>query len=92
MKVNVCDSWFCHVFNSDVRSCVCMKVNVCGSWFCHVFNSDVRSCVCMKVNVNVLRSPSVIVRTVSVDVKQHSKTELRSCVIVDVDVLGSPRP
>ena len=28
MKVSVCDSWFCHVFNSDFRSCVCMKVCV----------------------------------------------------------------
>ena len=32
-------------------------------------NSELRSCV--KVEVHVLSSPSLIVRTVSVDVKQH---------------------
>ena len=45
----------------------------------------------MKVEVDALGSP---VRTVSVDVKQHlssySHSELRSCVKVEVDVLGSP--
>ena len=49
----------------------------------------------MKVEVAVLDSPSLIVRTVSVDVEQHfkkkkKKTELRSCVKVEVVVLGSP--
>ena len=31
-----------------------------------------------------------LVRMVSVDVKQHLRTELGSCVKVEVDVLGSP--
>ena len=51
----------------------------------------------MKVEVAILGSPSLIVRTVSVDVEQHfkkkkkkKKTELRSCVKVEVVVLGSP--
>ena len=42
----------------------------------------------MTVEVDVLGSPSLIVLTVSVDVKQHS--EFRSCVKVEVAVLGSP--
>ena len=51
--------------------------------------------LCEKVEVAVLGSPSVIVRAVSVDVKQHlakrtPNTELRSCVKVQVAVLGSP--
>ena len=50
--------------------------------------SEFRSCV--KVEVAVLGSPSLIVRTVSVDVKQHWRTELKSCVKVEVAVLGSP--
>ena len=40
--------------------------------------------------MDVLGSPSLIVLMVSVDVKQHWRTELRSCVKVEVDVLGSP--
>ena len=40
--------------------------------------------------MDVLSSRSLIVFMVSVDVKQHSRTELRSCVKVEVDVLGSP--
>ena len=40
--------------------------------------------------VAVLGSLSLIVRTVSVDVKQHGRTELMSCVKVEVAVLGSP--
>ena len=46
---------------------------------------------CVKVEVDVLGSPSLIVRTLSVDIElklRHS--ELRSCVKVEVDVLGSP--
>ena len=44
----------------------------------------------MKVEVDVLGSQSLIVRTVSVEVKQHcAMSELRSCVNVEVDVLGS---
>ena len=39
----------------------------------------------MKVEVAVLGSPSLIVYTVSVDVKEHLK-KLRSCVKVEVDV------
>ena len=34
----------------------------------------------MKVEVDVLGSPSLILRMVSVDVKQHRISELRSCV------------
>ena len=46
---------------------------------------------CVKVDVvDVLGSPSLIVRKVSVDVKQQRRTEFRSCVKVEVDVLGSP--
>ena len=50
--------------------------------------------LCEKVEVAVLGSPSVIVRAVSVDVKQHlakrtPNTELRSCVRKEVDVLGT---
>ena len=47
----------------------------------------------MKVEVDVLGFlSSLIVLTVSVDVKQHSTgiTELRSCEKVEVAVLGSP--
>ena len=46
----------------------------------------------MKVEVDVLQFPSLTVRTVSVDVKQHwnMASELRSCVKVEVDVLGVP--
>ena len=48
----------------------------------------------MKEGVAILGSPSLIVRAVSVHVKQHLKkthtTELRSCVEVEMDVLGSP--
>ena len=48
----------------------------------------------MKVEVHVLGSPSLIVRTASVDVKQHlKKTHVRAqelCVKVEVAVLGSP--
>ena len=47
----------------------------------------------MKVEVDVLRSPSLMVNTVSVDVKRQLNsvtTELRSCVKVEVDALGSP--
>ena len=48
----------------------------------------------MKVEVAVLGSPSLIVHTVSVDVKQYLKkkrhSELRSYVKVEVAVLGSP--
>ena len=43
--------------------------------------------------MDVLGSPSLIVRTVSVDVKTSEdgfRSELRSCVKVEVDVLGSP--
>ena len=43
----------------------------------------------MKVEVAVLGSPSLTVLTVSVDVKQHLRTELRSCVTVEVAVPGS---
>ena len=45
----------------------------------------------MKVEVEVLGSPSLIVRTVSVDVKQQRKTksELRIWVKVELAVLGS---
>ena len=55
---------------------------------------EFRSCV--KVEVDVLGSPSLKVRMVSVDVKQNlnrwrsSLRELRSCVKVEVDVLASP--
>ena len=51
--------------------------------------SEPRSCV--KVEVDVLGSLSLIVRTVSVGVKQHwnMASELRSCVKVEVAVLGS---
>ena len=49
----------------------------------------------MKVEVDGLGPPSLIVRTVSVDVKQHRTrtqllSELRSCVTEEVDILGSP--
>ena len=49
--------------------------------------SEFRSCV--KVEVDVLGSPSLMVRTVSVDVKRHtelepSSSELRSCVKAEV--------
>ena len=45
----------------------------------------------MKEEVAVLGSPSLIVRTVSADEKQHLKKMLRSCVVdVEVSVLGSP--
>ena len=50
---------------------------------CDVINTELRSCV--KVEVAVL-DPSLVVRTVSVDVKQHYKTELWSCVKVEVDL------
>ena len=48
----------------------------------------------MKVEVAVLGSPSLIVLTVSVDVKKQWKkmsccSELRNCVKVELDVLGS---
>ena len=50
----------------------------------------------MKDEVDVLSSPSLVVGTVSVDVKQHVwkkkdfSPELRGCVKDEVDVLGSP--
>ena len=44
----------------------------------------------MKDEVAVLDSPPLIVRKVSVDVNQRQRKELRSCVKVDVAVLGSP--
>ena len=49
----------------------------------------------VKVDVAVLGSPSLIVFTVSVDVKQHWEkmsccSEVRSCVKVEVAVPGSP--
>ena len=47
----------------------------------------------MEVEVDVLCSQSLIICTVSVDVKQHfdkRPTELRSCVEVEVAVLCSP--
>ena len=47
----------------------------------------------MNDEVDVLGSPSLSVREVSVDVKQHctlNVSEPRSCVKVEVDVLGSP--
>ena len=48
----------------------------------------------MKVDVAVLGSPSLIVPTDSVDVKENNEldisSELRSCIKVEVDVLGSP--
>ena len=55
--------------------------------------SEVSSSV--KVDVAVLGSPSLIVLTVSVDVKQHWEkmsccSEVRSCVKVEVAVPGSP--
>ena len=53
----------------------------------------------MKVEVAVLGSTSLISVTISVDVKQHLKkkkkkipSELRSCVKVEMAVLGFPRP
>ena len=49
----------------------------------------------MKVEVDVLGSPSLIIRTVSVDVKRHrtgDRTEHRSCVKVEVAVLSFPAP
>ena len=57
-----------------------------------VWETELRSCV--NVDVAVLGSPSlIIVRMVSVDVKQHCnsgwKAKLRSCVKVDVAVLGA---
>ena len=47
---------------------------------------------CVKIEVAVLGSPSLIVRTVCVDVKQHCIFVYRaqSCVKVEVAVLGSP--
>ena len=46
----------------------------------------------MKVEVAVLGSPSLIILTVSVDVKQHLK-KLRGCVRVEVEVSpGLPVP
>ena len=50
----------------------------------------------MKVDVAVLGSPSLIIFTVSVDVKQHltctlqTNSEVRSCVKVDGAVLDVP--
>ena len=43
----------------------------------------------MKVEVVVVGSPSLIVCTVRVDVKQHV-SELRRCVEIEKAVLGSP--
>ena len=43
----------------------------------------------MKVEVAVLGSPSLIVLMVSVDIKQLSLSELRSCVKIEVAVLGA---
>ena len=46
---------------------------------------------CVKVEVAVLGSPSLIVRTVSVDVKQHfKKKKKKKKKKVEVAVLGSP--
>ena len=44
----------------------------------------------MKVEVADLGSPSLTVLMVSVDVKQRSLCERRSCVRVEESVLGSP--
>ena len=45
----------------------------------------------MKVEVDVLGSPSLIVRTVSGrEATLDTASELRSCVKAEVDVLGSP--
>ena len=44
----------------------------------------------MKTEVAVLGSPSLIDLVVSLGVKQLERSELRSCVEVDVDVLDSP--
>ena len=52
----------------------------------------------MKVEEAILGSPFLIVFMVSVDVKQHfeeegtRRSELRSCVKVEVDVLVPPVP
>ena len=47
----------------------------------------------VKVEMNLLGSPSLTVPVVSVDIKQHwtsySYSDLRSCVNVEVAVLGS---
>ena len=48
----------------------------------------------MKVEAALLDSPSLTVHTVSVDIKQHRTnvwkiSELKSCVKVEVAVLGS---
>ena len=42
------------------------------------------------METDVLGSPSLMVRTICMDVKQRRRTELRSCVKVEVAVLGSP--
>ena len=82
------------MFSVDVKHHVCILTEG---------HSQLRSCV--KVEVDVLGSPSLIVRTVSVDVKHHVYiltegpsefriyiyfTEFRSCVKVEVAVLGFP--
>ena len=52
----------------------------------------------MKVEVAALGSPSLIVRRVTVDVKQRANermsfsSELRNCAKVEAAVLGSPSP
>ena len=60
----------------------------------NLLEPELRSCV--KEEMGTLTSPSLIVRTISLDVKQHQKkkkktsvSEFRSCVKVDVAVLGS---
>ena len=85
---------------SELRSCVTVKQvraqELCDSetsrsWgaVCEWNKSELRSCVKVEVDVQG-SSGSLVVRTVSVDVKQHWTslfTELRSYVRVEVDVL-----
>ena len=59
-----------------------LSVNVKQHLSCSI--SELRSCV--KVEVDVLGSPSLIVRTVSVDVKQHSNENIIVVAIVPVAV------
>ena len=54
---------------NDARASVADLYNNMNENCCTVRRSELRSCV--KVEVDVLGSPSLMVRTVSVDVKQH---------------------
>ena len=84
-----CRSVALHTFcrtNHEFHACLCIKKKLSAN------RSELRSCV--KEEVNVLGSPSLIVRTVSAwghkaTLSELHLSELRRCVKEEVDIMGS---